>query len=148
MEETWTHAVVPRWPADLAAQARPPKAVQRVRGLATPVDLVRAVRADVRGALSTRRLGAGAVLSGLAASAETAWRQRLRACHPWWLWLLSALGATPRAVAPQPSCPRGRVRRVAASPRRPPGGPGDDWRRHVASDCTAGRLAQGRVTDR
>jgi hypothetical protein len=29
-----------------------------------------------------------------------------------------------------------------------PGGTGDDWRRHLAYDCTAGRLGQVRVTDR
>src|SRR2546428_8020273 len=137
--DAWATAVGPRLPADLAAPARALKALQRVRGRGTPPDLWRGVVASGVGPLATRRLGAWAVLSGLADRAEAAWRQRRRARHAWRRGLRGAWRAAPEAPALPWPRPAGRLVPAAASPPGQPGGSGDDGRVPPAHACPVGR---------
>ncbi len=72
VSDRWESEVEPRLPGELEVQAKQPGALQRKRGLSSAAQLGRARLSSVLCAPSFRRIGAWAVLSGLADLAEAA----------------------------------------------------------------------------
>lgn len=149
-EEPWEE-VLGRLPADYQGQAKRLGAFVRKREVRCVEDLLRAVLGYVLGGTpnSFRRLGAWAVLIGLADISETAWRKRVRQARAWVLWLLEQLVATPVHAAPAVALRAcGRVLLVDATRIQEEGSDGEEWRVQTAYDLGVGRLAEVVVTDR
>src|SRR5205085_9254970 len=94
-----------------------------------------------------RELGIWAVLKGVGALSERAWRKRLDRAQASIAWLLGeVLGVQQRpSWLPQGA---GRVLLIDATRLKTLGGTGDDVRLHQSYDLRAGRMEQVQLTDR
>ena len=145
--DLWNTEVVPHLPPDLDSQAHSLKAFVRVREVKSATDLLRALLAYVLCAPSFQRVGAWAILIGLADLSDSAWSRHLLKASAWLLWLLGELLAVPTPPNWLHERERARVLLVDATRLRQPGGCGDDWRVHSGYDLLTGRLSEVTVTD-
>jgi len=146
-DAAWNEVVATRLPADLEAQARRLRAWSRQRGLRSVSDLLRALLVYACCQYSFRELGMWAVLKGVGALSERAWRKRLDRSRAWIAWLLSEILGVHQTPGWLPTG-TGRVLLIDATRFKTPAGTGDDVRLHQSYDLRAGRMEQVQVTDR
>jgi hypothetical protein len=142
----WNEVVSKRLPRNLEAKAIELKAWRRQRELRCVSDLLRALLVYVCCGYSWRELGIWAVLKGLGALSERAWRKRLDRSQAWIHWLLGeVLGVQQRpSWLPEGA---GRVLLIDATRLKTLGGTGDDVRLHQSYDLRAGRMEQVLLSD-
>jgi len=90
-DAVWSEVETSRLPRDLEAKAVELKAWSRQRGLGGVSDLLRALLVYACCQYSWRELGMWAVLKGIGALSERAWRKRLDQARAWIEWLLGEL---------------------------------------------------------
>jgi Transposase DDE domain len=145
-DAVWNEVVNTRLPGDLETQARQLKAWTRQRGLRCVSDLLRALLVYACCQYSFRELGMWAVLKGIGALSERAWRKRLDRARDWIAWLLGELLGVHQTPTWLPEGV-GRVLVIDATRFKTPAGTGDDVRLHQSYDLRVGRMEQVHVSD-
>lgn len=146
-DAAWDEVVSTRLPREMEAQARQLKAWRRQREVRSVSDLLRALLVYACCQYSFRELGMWAVLKGIGALSERAWRKRLEQSRQWVAWILGEVLGVHQRPAWLPAG-EGRVLVIDATRFKTPAGSGDDVRLHQSDDLRAGRMEQVQVTDR
>jgi Transposase DDE domain len=146
--DAWTTDILPTLPDDLDDQAHRLGAFQRVRGLACPSDMLRALLVFALDGTSFRMLGIWAVLMQVGSLSDTAWRKRLQRASPFLLWLTGELLAASVTASTTLRQRQRRILLIDTTRLRQSGGCGDDWRLHCGYDLRTARLTHLHLTDR
>lgn len=146
-DAAWNEVVTSRLPRDLEAKAVELKAWRRQREVCCVSALLRALLVYACCQYSWRDLGMWAVLKGIGALSERAWRKRLDRSRAWISWLLGEVLGVQQTPSWLPEG-YGRVLLIDATRLKTLGGTGDDVRLHQSYDLRAGRMEQVQVTDR
>lgn len=141
--------VLARLPEGWQEQAQAWKAMQAIKEVSGPADLLRGLLEYQLADCSFCQLGAWSMLSGLADISEAAWRKHFRLAGPWLSWMLSQVLAIQTTQLPWLSEEAKGLRRIVlvdGTHLRCQGPKGDTWRIHTAFDLLAGRISEVQVT--
>ncbi|HVU69439.1 MAG TPA: IS4 family transposase [Ktedonobacteraceae bacterium] len=147
VDRCWEELVQQRLPAELEAQARSLGAFQRVRGVSSASQLLRALLCSVLSLTSLKELSGWSRLIGVTRKvlSAQAWHKRVRQSADWMLWLFAHLLQV--RLSTSVNAKRQRILLVDATHLAEMGPKGENWSLHCAYELETGQLSWVRVTD-